>query len=236
MTRHPLWVEQPWLNTTDYTTAQLWLFFLGCFGWVVAYAAVARMLHRRKFVEIPAAAVAANIAWEFVWGFIFGSGMGKIFTAGYAVWCLQDVFIVANVFRYGEKQIANPYLKRWFRPAFAFGIVAWTVVLYCFVEGGFDTDYGAYSGYILNVMMSALYIPLVLRHDVDDFSVTVGWSKMLGTALLSVFNYQIHGDRPFLMALCGITFVLDCFYLVVLHKRRAETRMPVAGRAIPEAA
>src|SRR6185436_6366379 len=70
-------LDLPWLNTTDFTAFQLALFGVGCFGWVIAYVGVAVMFRKRKYVEIPAAAVAANIAWEFVWGFIYGSNMGK---------------------------------------------------------------------------------------------------------------------------------------------------------------
>jgi hypothetical protein len=40
---------------------------------VIAYIGTAVTIIKRQTVEIPAAAVAANVAWEFVWGFIFGS-------------------------------------------------------------------------------------------------------------------------------------------------------------------
>ena len=225
-------MNQPWLNTVDFTPLQLGLFAVGCLGWVVAYVQVIVMLHRRKFVEIPAGAVAANIAWEFVWGFLYGSNMGRLFTWGYALWCLQDVYITWNVFKYGAKQVSNPHLRSWFKPALAFGIVAWGVGIYCFVGDGNDTGYGAISGYILNVMMSALYIQLLLQHDVDDFSELVAWSKMLGTALLSVFNVMVKGDDLFLMSLCAITLLLDIAYIALYYQRRkAHEPLLNAGRA-----
>jgi hypothetical protein len=224
----------PWLNTTDYTPFQLALFAAGCLGWVIAYIGVSLMLKRRKFVEIPAGAVVANIAWEFVWGFVYGSDMGRLFTWGYALWAVQDVYITAALFRYGHKQVSSPALKRAFRPAAAFGIVAWAVAIYYFVADGYDpslrvisgdgvtSGYGAISGYILNVMMSALYIGLVLRHDPRDFSALVAWSKMIGTALLSVFNAMVRPHDSFLMALCAVTFLLDVAYIVAFYKRRAR--------------
>lgn len=212
---------QPWLNRTDFTDFELALFALGCIGWVIAYIGVAVMLHRRKFVEIPAGAVAANIAWEFVWGFLYGSNMGKLFTVGYALWCVQDIFIAYSVFKYGARQLDSVGMVKYFKPAFAFGIVAWGLGIYYFIGDGYDTGYGAISGYILNVMMSALYITLLLKHDVNDFSVVVGWSKMLGTLLLSVFNVMVKGDNYFLMSLCAITFILDLVYLGLLHAKRS---------------
>lgn len=221
-----------WINTVDYTTLELILFALGCIGWVVAYVGVALMLRKRKFVEIPAGAVAANIAWEFVWGFLHGSDMGRLFTLGYALWCIQDVYITYAVFKYGHKQIDNPRLAAVFKPAFAFGIVAWGVLIYFYVYGGYDTGYGAMSGYILNVMMSALYINLILKHDPNDFSELVAWSKMLGTALLSVFNMMVRGDDGFLMTLCAFTFLFDVAYIVLFYQRRRA----VATRPAPVAA
>ena len=50
-----------------------------------------------------------------------------------------------------------------------------------FVGEGYDTGYGAISGYILNTMMSALYVVIILRHGhLYDFSLVVAWSKMTG--------------------------------------------------------
>ncbi len=230
-------MTQPWLNTVDFTPFQLGLFAVGCLGWVIAYVQVIVMLHRRKFVEIPAGAVAANIAWEFVWGFVYGSNMGRLFTWGYALWCLQDVYITWNVFKYGDKQVSSPHLRRWFKPALTFGIVAWGIAIYFFVGDGNDTGYGAISGYILNVMMSALYIQLLLQHDVRDFSELVAWSKMIGTALLSIFNLMVKGDDLFLMSLCAITLLLDLAYIALYYHRRGSPNASRVGResAVTEA-
>ncbi len=217
-------LTQPWFNTVDFTIPQLILFAAGCIGWVVAYIGTAITIVKRKVVEIPAAAVAANIAWEFVWGFIFGSTMGFAFTVGYALWCVQDVFITYATFKYGHKQIANPHLRRWFKPALAFGILAWGVVIYFFVSGGYDNGYGALTGYVLNVMMSALYIVLLLQGNALDFSPLVGWSKMIGTGLLSVFALIMSRDNLFLLSLCGITLFLDVVYIALLHTRRPSQR------------
>lgn len=221
---------QPWINH-EYTDAQLILFGIGCFGWVIAYAFTWRQIITSKFVEIPWGAVVANIAWEFVWGFIFGSDMGFLFTLGYALWCVQDLYITWSLFKYGRQQLNSAVIARYFTPATAAAIVAWGVMIYFFVAGGYDTGYGANSGYILNVMMSALYIDLVLRHDVRKFSAVVAWSKGLGTALLSVFNFMVKPDMPFLLTLCVITGILDAIYIAAFYARRRA-----AAHAAPTAA
>ena len=45
-----------WFNTDLYTPLQLWIFGIGCFGWVVAYFEVIRTVLKQHFIEIPAAA------------------------------------------------------------------------------------------------------------------------------------------------------------------------------------
>jgi hypothetical protein len=212
----------PWFNTADYSPALLVLFAVGCLGWVVSYVGVLKTVRRYQFVEIPAGAVVANVAWEFVWGFLYTSDMGMFFAWGYRLWFFLDVFIVFELFRHGWKQLDSTLLLPLFRPGAAFGILAWAVGLYYFVGEGYDTGYGAISGYILNVMMSALYIVLIAKHadDIQYFSGLVAWSKMLGTALLSVFNFIHRPDDYLLMTLYTVTFILDVLYIYVYYALR----------------
>jgi hypothetical protein len=219
--------ETVWLNTTDYTPAQLLLFAVGCLGWVVSYAAVLLRVRRIRFVEIPAGAVVANVAWEFVWGFVYTTSMGMLFAWGYRIWFFLDIFIVYMLFKYGAKQIVDsPVLANVFRPAAAFGIVSWGVALYFFIGGGYDTSYGAISGYILNVMMSALYCVLIVKQadNVRLFSGVVAWSKMLGTLLLSIFNFWVRPQDHLLMTLYTVTFMLDVLYIELYRRLNARSR------------
>ena len=214
----------PWINTTDYSPPLLILFGIGCFGWVVSYIAVLRMVRRNQFVEIPAGAVVANVAWEFVWGFVYTTNMGMLFAWGYRIWFFLDVFIVYMLFKHGWKQLDSKLLVPFFRPGAAFGIAAWTIGLYYFIREGYDTPYGAISGYILNVMMSALYVVLIVKHadKIAWFSGVVAWSKMLGTALLSVFNFIVRPEDYLLMTLYTVTFVLDVLYIAVFRTLKAR--------------
>ena len=226
-----LFASQPWLNTEQYSLPLLMLFAVGCFGWVIAYVEVSRQYRRTGYVEIPWFAVAANISWEVVWGWWYGSDMGKVLTLGYALWALQDVYITYNLFKVGHKQLVNKNIGPWFKRLVWFSIAAWAVMIYLFVADGYDTGYGAISGYILNVMMSALYIVLIIRSDVANFSAIVAWSKMWGPALLSVFNAIIRPTDHFLMALCAVTLLLDIAYLVIFYARRRAAAARPSGAA-----
>ena len=211
-----------WFNTDFCSAPLLVLFGVGCLGWVVAYVAIVRNAVRNRFLEIPAGAVVANIAWEFVWGFLFPNELGRFFSWGYRAWFFFDLAIVWCLFKWGAKQADTPELAAVFRPACAFGIAAWAVGVYFFVQGGYDTGYGAVSGYILNTMMSALYCVIILRHGrLYDFSLLVAWSKMLGTALLTVFNFVVKPDYHYLLSLCLATLVLDLVYIALFYAIRS---------------
>lgn len=219
-----------WFNTDTYPVPLLVLFGVGCFGWVVAYVAIVRNALRHRFLEIPAGAVVANIAWEFVWGFLYPNELGLFFSWGYRVWFFFDLAIVWLLFRHGDRQVELPELKAVFKPACVFGMAAWAVGIYFFVGEGYDTGYGAISGYILNTMMSALYVVLILRHgQLVDFSLVVAWSKMLGTALLTVFNFIVQPGNPYLLLLCLLTLALDLLYIAVFYELRSGRAMALAA-------
>ncbi len=221
-----------WFNTGQYPVPLLILFGVGCFGWVVAYVAIVRNALRNRFLEIPAGAVVANIAWEFVWGFLYPNELGRFFSWGYRIWFFFDLAIVYMLFRYGDQQVELPELKAIFRPACLFGIAAWGVAIYFFVGEGYDTGYGAISGYILNTMMSALYVVIILRHGhLVDFSLVVAWSKMLGTALLTVFNFIVQPGNPYLLLLCLLTLALDLLYIGLFYGLRAGRAAALAAAA-----
>ena len=219
-----------WFNTQKYPVPLLVLFGVGCFGWVVAYVAIVKNALKNRFLEIPAGAVVANIAWEFVWGFLYPNELGRFFSWGYRAWFFFDLGIVYMLFRYGERQVGLPELAAIFKPACVFGIAAWAVGIYFFVGEGYDTGYGAISGYILNTMMSALYVVIILRHgELYDFSLVVAWSKMLGTALLTVFNFIVQSGNPYLLLLCLLTLALDLLYVGLFYAIRSGKAASLAA-------
>ncbi len=218
-----------WINTVRYSVPSLIVFGLGCVLWLIAYIAILRGVRRNKFVDIPAAAVVANVSWEFMWSFVYRGDAGWLLAEGYRGWVFLDFVIVYYLFRYGESQVLSPTLRRYFRPALAFGIASWSVAIYYFVRNGYDMSMGATSAYIINVMMSTVYITLMHTHPAQNFSLLVGWTKGLGTACFSLFmvmaplhRYQEEAlaDKGFLLTLCVVTLVLDAVYVVALHRRR----------------
>jgi hypothetical protein len=211
-----------WINLVDYTVLQHVLFATGCLGWVVVYLLVIKAIREDKFVEVPIIAITANFAWEFLWSFVFKTNMGELYVWGYRLWFFLDCFIVGGTFLYGSKQIDIPALKSKFKGVFLFSIASWFVILYYYIKE-YDlplSHMGAYSGYILNVMMSAMYIPLYLRIGKQfKFSLWGAWLKGVGTFLISIFCFLKFEDK-FLLGMCVITAILDAFYIYYVAKKK----------------
>jgi hypothetical protein len=212
-----------WLNLDKYTGIELLLFGLGGFGWIIVYAHVLYNVRRHHFIEIPAVAVVSNVAWEFVWGIVFKTDLGELFVWGYRAWFFLDVFITYNLFKYGANQFSEPALRKHFRPAAAAGIVAFGLFNYLFVRQGYELPTGLVSGYGVTLMMSLLWIPFLIRQkSAQYFTFLVGWAKMLGTGIASIFCFLALRENVFLLYLCVLTFLADALYLVVLHSRKAS--------------
>ena len=209
----------PVINLTDYSTAEHIFFAIGCFLWVLTYGIVIRNIHKDKFIEIPVVAICANFAWEFLWSFVFITNMGSLYVWGYRLWFFMDCYIFYYLFKLGEKQIDIAYIKKHFTGTLIFCFVCWFAVLYFYIKI-YDapiSKMGAYSGYVINVLMSALYILLILRTDnIKAFSMPSAWFKGIGTILISVFCFM-HFDDAFLLILCVITGVLDAIYIYTLY-------------------
>lgn len=220
-------LSEPLINTAKYTPVELIFFALGGLSWAVAYVAVLREIFKRRFVEIPAAAVVANISWEFTWGIVYRTDLGAVFAWGYRLWFVLDVVIVWGLLRYGAESLRTPRLREAFRGAAVLAILAWSATLLLFVRQGYDTTTGLVSGYAVTLMMSALYIPHFLRDpDKSRFSAVVAWAKLLGNGLVIVFCALALGDNHLLLTLCVSALVLDVAYLVLFYRHRCR---PAAG-------
>lgn len=231
----------PWLNLTDYNAMQLIPAFIGSLSWVIVYLLLIRNARRNHFIEMPFFIACGNIAWEFLYGFVFCQyvNMGQIFIWGNRVWFVLDVYIVfVLIFRYGAKQVVTPLLRQYFKGVVVAAVLGFTVLFYALVASGFDNAplwssgavrLGGISAYLLNIGISTLYIGLYVRaYRTEIFSTATAWLKMIGTAMFTVFFWQIDPHNYFLQALAIIVSVLDISYLVlqyILPNRVAPKRL-----------
>jgi hypothetical protein len=214
----------PIINLTDYTVAQHIFFALGCLLWVFTYIIVIRGIKKSAFIDIPLIAVTANVAWEFLWSFVFITDMGSLYMWGYRSWFFLDCFIVFGLFRNGYKQIGIAALRKISKSIIAFGIACWLLMLYFYIKNyDFPVSHnGVYSGYIINVLMSALYIPMLLRlGDSQQFSKWAGWLKGVGTLLITIFCFLRYTDG-FLLSMCVVTALLDAGYIYLVMRKKHQ--------------
>ncbi|HKK88024.1 MAG TPA: hypothetical protein VJ917_04185 [Saprospiraceae bacterium] len=212
-------------NLRDYTGTEHALFAIGCLMWVFVYFIVIHNFRKKDFVEIPMIAICANFAWEFLWSWVYMTDMGSLYVWGYRIWFFLDCFILYAIFRYGYKQLmsmpkaSHPYLL-------IGGLTASFFILYFYI-GRYDyplSHMGAYSGYVLNVLMSALYISLFLRmKNPGIFSLPAAWLKGIGTLLISFFCI-LHFNDWFLISMCIVTAALDAAYISIFYNYKNETR------------
>ncbi|MBC7889087.1 MAG: hypothetical protein H7Z13_14525 [Ferruginibacter sp.] len=221
-------MEQPWLNLKDYTPAEHIFFGTGCFLWIVVYYYTIRNIKKKQFIEVPFITVCGNIAWEFLWSWIFITNMGSLFVWGYRIWFFLDCFIVYGLFRYGYKQISIPALSKKSVPLIIFSVLSWGVMLYFYIKN-YDapiSKMGAYSGFILNILISGLYITQFLRLNSPNlFSLPIAWCKGVGTLLISVFCF-LHFSDWFLLSMCILNALLDGLYIYIFLNYKTTTPVP----------
>lgn len=211
-------MKQPWINLEYYTPLQLILFGIGALLWVVAYIVLVRNIVKKKFVEMPAGVLCANFAWETLYAFFFTQNMGLVLDIGYKLWFFLDVFIVIGFYKYGAKQVSKSATPH-FRTLFTFALIGWFVALFFFIKQGADNPIGANSAYIINILISVLYILMFLRlEDKSVISATVTWSKALGTAFISVMCFLRWPENHWLLTLCAACAMLDAYYIYLFYK------------------
>lgn len=216
-------MHQPLINFDRYSTTGLVFNGIGCLLWVVAYVILVLEIRRKKFVEMPAYVAGANIGWEFVWSFIYHPNTGLLYALSYQAAFFLDCYIFYSTLRYGTKQFIHPELTRYFKLFCLVNFGFW--VLFCYVHRneGYDTHNGANSGYIINVILSLQCLFLLLQtKDTSLFSMGLAWSKMLGTAFITVSLFFFFPDNRFVQLLGLSCFVMDNAYIYSLWRRHGK--------------
>lgn len=210
-----------WLNTRDYTTPELLLFGVGCFLWVIAYGILIRNIIVYKRLEMPTIAGCGNFAWEFVYSWFIITDMGALMLWGYRAWFFLDIFIWAMLLKYGREDTFLPAFRRYFSAYAIVLTIAFGAAYWFMKQAGYETSIGAVSAYLLNTVISVLYVVNFYRvRDRDHYSIAIAWLKFLGTGLISVFMVMHYPDNHFIHLLAAIIAIYDAWYVGALHAHR----------------
>jgi hypothetical protein len=210
-----------WIRFDLYSPTDVALILAGTVLWCVAYFIIIKNAFKNQYVDMPLAAGAPNIAWEFIWSFLVVTDMGLLFVYGFRVWFFMDILILYTTFKYGSRQIVNPTLAKsfvWIQP---FILISWIFLWYFFIKEGYDTPMGATSAYIITVLMEFVYITTFLNHDPKYFSFNVAWSKGLGNFMMTIFVFHHYSENMWLLkTMAIIVTVLDIIYVILVAKAK----------------
>ena len=223
-----------WINWQDYTGTEFFFYGLGCFLWVIAYGIYIRNIFTMKYVEMPVFAGCCDVAWEFVWSFLAANDMGMVFQAANYVWFFLDAGFIFTygVLFFGWKQFVSPQLtaRGVFVPMCLFiALMAGAATYFLHVQG-YDNGVGGRSAYLIQLSISFLYVPLMLRQpDLRYFSWHANWLRALGSALVVVFFALHYGTSdPFLLTIGTTAAIVDGVFLYLFRQKlRATALVPV---------
>lgn len=217
---YPEWILK-WIDLCQYTIPQLIASGLGEVLWTVVYILVIRDALKKKYVQLPATIVAANLAWEFLAGFVFPSPAGKLMGLGFQIWFAIDVVIFALVMKYGRKQLPSDEQVKYF-PYIIISISVMTLILLYlyFIEGSIIEHYSI-AAYLINLIMSAQFLMNIMRLSVVKFmSRKVAWAKMLGTGITTVAVLLSKDPQLVVIGMGIFVFAADVLYIIALHKAK----------------
>ncbi|MFE8600160.1 transmembrane-type terpene cyclase [Archangium violaceum] len=226
------------INLTDYTLPTVLLFGASGLLWLVIYAIVLRDAWKHRFVAIPAFALSANLAYEFLWGFVFRMDMGSALADGSKAYFLLSLCMGAFMVRHGHKQFRSAPLRRHLVPLLLLSTLVWGGVLY-FFSPAIDDPAGVSSAALLHLQMSALFLLVPLRlfeqdgkHGLELISPFIGWAKLLATVCLTLACVTHMPERHWVHAVCMLMLAFDVAYLLLhqMLKTSAAPRMDIARR------
>jgi len=200
----------------------------GAVSWLACYLLIIRRGFKDRLPAMPAVALVANLSWEVIFGIIYPDKFPVDVIN--KTWFAFDLIIAWQYLRFGPREFERQVPRWLFTPAFIFSLAtAFGLVLGFHLEFG-DAD-GRYTGWSINVLMSAAYITMLLRRrSVAGQSLWIGLTRMVGTALLDVAqmmatpSWPLGGGRglgPLMTVMYVASFVLDAGY-VWLYIRQAR--------------
>jgi hypothetical protein len=207
--------------------------------WTLAYLLIIRVGLRERTYGMPIVAFAANISWEFLYSFVRPStGVQHVINI---VWFLLDCVIGYTVVKFGPDEF--PYLSRRVFYGCFVALLALAYPAVNLIGTQFDAGKGVYSAFLMNLMMSALFLAMFAARPAGrGQSVGIATAKLAGTALASGafavrsdLAARYHGGLlPYLYV---AIFALDLVYLGLMLSLRtvptasAPAQVPVSSAA-----
>src|SRR5215208_4036681 len=139
-------------------------------GWSATYIATIRKAKRDRTYGIPVLNTCLNFSWELTFSLNLLGGLPKFIfplQLGHLLWLIPNSINVFQTWKYGADIEKNPWVKRHFRLVLVLTLPLAFFLLYTFHRYTRDV-YGVASSWIINVMMSWLFIKMLndRRNDI----------------------------------------------------------------------
>jgi tryptophan-rich sensory protein len=124
--------------------------------------------------------------------------------------------------------------RRIFIPMCLFIAVAAGAATYYLHAQGLDNSVGGRAAYLIQLSISFLYVPLMLRQPtLENFSWHANWMRAVGSALVVVFFFLHFPGDWFLLTIGCTSAVVDAVFLVLYKQkeRRLAAGLPFAAPA-----
>lgn len=210
--------SHPWFDLNNYTLLEIILFASGALSWAICYGDTIYCAWKKKVVNIPAAAVLLNFGWEIATCWFFVPNMGKALVIGYWIWMCFDILIFISLFKFGGKQMRIDFFSKKAHFFVITGIVFSFVTQVLFITQ-YDLPMAPLSGYIINLIMSLAFLYLIFLPGNDYDSKLTGWTKFLGTGLISIMFFLKYPSNNFLTSMYIAVAFFDILYLYLLHNK-----------------
>jgi hypothetical protein len=158
-------------------------------AWTLAYIQILAAGFREKTYGLPLACIFLDISWEFLFAFNLVAPLQPALAWGNRLWFFADCVILAQVFLYGREMQSHPWLRKHFHTIAVISLLASVIGLYNF-QVYFRDLYGVASSFLINLLLSVLYIPLLFsRPDLRGLPYGAAWTKMIGSVAGAAFCY-----------------------------------------------
>ncbi|WP_183530605.1 transmembrane-type terpene cyclase [Paenibacillus baekrokdamisoli] len=196
--------------------AEYLLMFGAASFWTIAYILIIYKGFKDQFCGMPLASICANITWEFLFTFLMPfHPLQQIVTF---IWFLLDCIILLQAIYYSK----DTYPKRTLH-ASVFALLVIALLLHYGMAVEFHDKLGVYSAFGINLLMSILFIKMLLSQELQGQSLSIAYSKMIGTLCASILCYSFFPHSLLLAIMYILILILDVVYIVLVNQTSIQT-------------
>jgi hypothetical protein len=207
-------------NTTPFQIV-LVLSMLIC--WTAVYAITIIRNHKDKIAAMPWLALCLNISWELIYSFVIPYPDAS-YRYGIFFWVALDSVMLVQGLKYGREDFDHvlPGMQKFYYPVC---IGLFIMMLACVWSSNYQwtvlPDPAGYTAYIMNLMMSMLYIVTLFRRTNTEKGISIWiaickfWGSLAPTLLGMIY---LPGRYIFPYTLGIITAILDIIYIILVFR------------------